>query len=124
MIPTPPASAPPGRSLPAVRARRCVRHPAREAAAQCRECGGPFCRECVSEHEGRLVCAPCLARLLKPTETAKRRGFGGVMRAAKLAAGVLVLWLCFYWLGSLLTKIPVEFHEGTIWREAAKRLNP
>lgn len=38
----------------------CFNHPERPAAARCPLCGVAFCRECVSEHNGRFLCASCL----------------------------------------------------------------
>lgn len=45
---------------------RCLFHPLREAAARCPHCGGTFCRECVTDEEGKLACPPCLRRLARP----------------------------------------------------------
>jgi hypothetical protein len=93
-----------------------VRHPAREAVARCPVCSGFFCRECVSDHSGRLVCAACLARELATATPARKTRFKGVGRAMGCAAGVLVTWILFYALGSLLLRIPTSFHEGTVWK--------
>jgi len=49
-----------------LRHARCLFHPLREAAARCPHCGGTFCRECVTDEEGRLACPPCLRRLARP----------------------------------------------------------
>ena len=35
--------------------RRCLHHPAREAVALCPECRRFYCRECVTEHAGRMI---------------------------------------------------------------------
>lgn len=106
-------------AAPALSARRCVRHPAREAVARCAACGGSFCRECASEHEGRLLCAGCLAKAVA-AEARPRRDFTPVRRFVTLTAGVLVLWLFFYGLGNLLVKVPVDVHEGTLWNPEAR----
>src|SRR3954462_9312368 len=53
----------PTRSL---RHARCLFHPLREAAARCPHCGGTFCRECVTDEEGKLACPPCLRQLARP----------------------------------------------------------
>jgi len=45
---------------------RCLFHPLREAAARCPHCGGTFCRECVTDEEGKLACPPCLRRMARP----------------------------------------------------------
>jgi len=49
-----------------LRHARCLLHPLREAAALCPHCGGTFCRECVTDEEGKLACPPCLRRLARP----------------------------------------------------------
>ena len=49
-----------------LRQARCLFHPLREAAARCPHCGGTFCRECVTDEEGKLACPPCLRRLARP----------------------------------------------------------
>lgn len=115
-----PGSAPTGGAL---HARRCARHEAREAAARCPECGGFYCRECVTEHAGRLLCAPCLARRAADAAPRRRR-LQGLRRGLRMAAGVTVLWLLFYWLGAVLVKIPPDFHDGTIWKKAAVEARP
>ena len=55
-------------AAPAISLRhaRCLFHPLREAAAQCPQCGGTFCRECVTDEEGKLACPPCLRRMARP----------------------------------------------------------
>jgi hypothetical protein len=94
--------------------RRCARHPEREAAARCPSCAGFFCRECIVEHEGRLLCTSCLAR---ETASAKARlaKWAGARRHLELAAAALAAVLVFYGIGSILLNVPPEFHEGTIW---------
>jgi hypothetical protein len=49
-----------------LRHARCLFHPLREAAALCPRCGGTFCRECVTDEEGKLACPPCLRKLASP----------------------------------------------------------
>ncbi|HXM11341.1 MAG TPA: hypothetical protein VN946_15435 [Terriglobales bacterium] len=55
-------------AVPAMSLRhaRCLFHPLREAAARCPHCGGTFCRECVTDEEGKLACPPCLRRMARP----------------------------------------------------------
>lgn len=97
--------------------RRCSNHPHREAAARCPACGRFFCRECVVEHEARVLCASCLAAILHPPRKRGRKVLGLIGHAARVAAGFLLLWLFFYYLGRILLVIPASFHEGTVWRE-------
>jgi len=116
MSPPAPAVLPP---MPAVRARRCARHTEREAVARCPACGGAFCRECVVEHGGRLLCAACLAKEAAEAAAAARpapQRLPAAGRALGLATGGLALWLLFYALGALLLKIPPAFHDGAIWQ--------
>ncbi len=98
-----------------IAAQRCHFHLDREAVARCPECGGFFCRECVTEHDDRVVCASCLKKLAQKTGERPAR-FAPVFRAAQIAFGVLVLWMFFYFAGRTLLATPSSFHEGTIWR--------
>jgi hypothetical protein len=117
----PPTYDRPGRATIQIHAQRCARHPAREAAARCPGCGGFFCRECVVEHEGRLLCSACLAK--QEAGGGSRRGrWLAVRRQLALAAAVFAAGLVFYALGSVLLSVPPAFHEGTIW--GAKADNP
>jgi len=71
---------------------RCWNHEAREAVCRCPGCGRPFCRECVSEHEARLLCAGCLAAASRG-----RTASAGRARVAAMAVvGVLLGWAIFY----------------------------
>ena len=118
----PPVPAP---SSPAtgLHTRRCARHTTREAAARCPACGEFFCRECVIEHHGQLLCAACLARRTAAAAQRRQR-FLGVRRAVRLAAGAVALWLVFYWAGVLVRKIPPAAHDGTVWKQLAERPAP
>lgn len=94
--------------------QRCFNHVQREAAARCPECGRCFCRECVTEHEGRVVCAVCLQRVARTAVSARAR-FGIAGRTLQFLAGVFVAWLFFYLIGAVLVALPDSFHEGTLW---------
>jgi hypothetical protein len=93
--------------------RRCFNHARREAVARCPACGNFFCRECITEHEGRMTCARCLLEDQAPRRS--RRFLSVVLRGFQLLAGVLVLWLAFFLMGRGLLKIPSSFHDGTFW---------
>ena len=93
---------------------RCSNHSQREAVACCPGCRRFFCRECITEHEHRVLCAACL-RALTPgatAETGRRAGLGLSLGAG---AGVFVLWVLFYLTGQALLLVPSSFHEGTGW---------
>jgi hypothetical protein len=95
--------------------QRCFNHAGREAAAQCPECRQFFCRECVTEHDDRVVCSACLKKLARQP-AAKRSVFAGIFRLAQFALGILLAWFFFFLIGAGLLKIPAAFHEGTLWQ--------
>ena len=89
---------------------RCRNHPAREAVARCPPCQRFYCRECVTEHDDRLVCAACLEKL--GASSARRRSGRRVLAAA--VEGLLGLALAFglfYTAGRFLAEIPTTFNE-------------
>ncbi len=93
---------------------RCRIHPEREAAARCPRCQGFFCRECVTEDAGRLLCATCQRAATAPAAGPRaRREFPGIV--ARASFGLMLLWLLFYSAGRLLILLPSSFHEGTLW---------
>lgn len=100
--------------------QRCLNHPAREAVARCPECARFFCRECITEHEERVICAECLGRLAQAgaqPRRADRLPLAGAGMLAQLAAGALLSWFCFYLLGRMLLALPSEFHaESFLWK--------
>lgn len=99
-----------------IAARKCVRHPAREAVARCSSCNEHFCRECVVEHAGVLLCAVCLAREAAGKTSEQKSADIQLGRTVLTVACVLLLWVVFYGFGQFLKTIPPSVHEGTIWR--------
>ncbi len=95
--------------------QHCFHHGARAAAARCPECGRFFCRECVTEHDDRVLCKTCIVKLRQPADRRSRR-FAGLIRLLQFSAGLLLIWFFFYYTGRVLMKIPAAFHEGSIWR--------
>jgi hypothetical protein len=94
-------------------AQRCLNPPAREAAARCPSCGHFFCRECVTEHDGKVICARCLAALAR-TPARPRRTLRHAGTALAALGGLVLLWLCFFLVGKMLLTIPTTFHDA-IW---------
>lgn len=91
--------------------QRCLHHPAREAVSRCPGCRGFFCRECVTDHDGRLLCARCLRTPVGTREdgsawAAKARWAAGAV------AGACFAWAVFYYAGALLASLPSQFHEA------------
>ncbi|MDA0322791.1 MAG: rhomboid family protein [Verrucomicrobia bacterium] len=101
-----------------VTSQRCFNHDQREAAAVCLECSRTFCRECVTEHDDRVICASCL-----PTIASRDAGRSTSLRPLLLALqgllGFALLWLSFFTLGQILLQMPAEFHDGADPAESA-----
>lgn len=93
---------------------RCFNHALREAVARCPECSRSYCRECVTEHEDRVLCAACLSRV-----AARERTQHGWLRrlgqATAIGLGVLFALAFFLLLGDWVVSLPDEFHERTLW---------
>lgn len=104
--------------MTALAEQRCLHHGDREAVARCPSCAHFFCRECITEHEGRVICAKCLARAVQKPERKKGR-LRGVLAMIPAVLSLFLLWFLFYSAGRLLLSIPSSFHEGTIWNTPA-----
>ncbi len=96
--------------------QRCFHHAQREAAARCPECQRFYCRECITEHEERVLCANCLKKVLHPP-LKERPWFVATLNTMQLIFGLSVLWMLFYLLGATLLSIDSSVHEGTVWKE-------
>lgn len=108
-------------SVATLAGQRCLHHPSREAVARCTVCASSYCRECIAEHDDRLICATCLQRLMRKTEV-KRRPYGkAVLWSGGVVAGVFLAWLSFYGFGRMLLMLPSSFHSE-IWGEETVEL--
>jgi hypothetical protein len=94
--------------------QRCFHHAHREAVCRCPNCANYYCRECVTEHDDRLICAACLRRLSSPAP--RQRALGRAAGLVSAFAGLLLAWLFFYYAGRALILIPSDVHEGTEWQ--------
>lgn len=103
--------------MTALTRQRCIHHETREAVARCPVCARFYCRECIVEHEGRVVCASCLAKEAAPAAAkgSARRRLAPLRRLAGAGAGLIVAWLAFYFLGRVLLAVPSDFHASKIW---------
>jgi hypothetical protein len=97
--------------------QRCLHHAGREAVARCPQCQRFFCRECVSEHDDRILCAACLRQLLTPPPVRHRGNFRVLVTLAQSALAVALIWFFFFLVGKGLLAIPTSFHEGTLWEK-------
>lgn len=104
---------------------RCLFHAEREAAVRCPGCRRSFCRECVTEHDGRLLCRGCLATsaLSLPSAATRRRW---AWLATLVSA--LGLWLGLFLLGEGIRRLPDPRHdlapEPSTSGEMSLRRNP
>lgn len=96
--------------------QHCFNHAAREAVARCPECLQCFCRECITEHDDRVLCTACLKKLARTMPFTKHPVFLKILQLAQCAFGILIAWFFFFLIGERLLKIPATFHEGTLWQ--------
>jgi len=87
--------------------QRCWHHGDREAVVRCPECRRFYCRECVVEHQGRMMCAACVDRGGEESGDRSRTAVWGVLGAC----GFLLAWVVFYYLGMALARVPSDFFE-------------
>jgi hypothetical protein len=92
--------------------QRCWNHEVREAVCRCPLCARHFCRECVTEHEARLLCAACLQGIARAAPARRRSR----VLLAPLAAlvGLLLSWSIFYVGGEILLEIAARAENP--WR--------
>jgi uncharacterized paraquat-inducible protein A len=97
-----------------LRQRRCANHQQREASARCPECGQYYCRECITEHDDRVLCASCLAKIAVKKDVARQK-WALVPRLALALFAMAATFLAFLLLGNLLLSIPSPFHSEGGW---------
>jgi len=120
MPPDPPAVRIIKPSATGLRHARCLFHPLREASARCPHCGGTFCRECVTDEEGKLACPPCLRRMARPPapKPSLMRGLRQIL--AGLTALVALVALIF---GLLRWRVNTPESHLNLGRMAADQLS-
>jgi hypothetical protein len=91
--------------------QRCWNHEPREAVCRCPECSRGFCRECVAEHENRLLCADCLKLVVRtPVGGRMWPGAGTVF----LLTGILLAWFVLFSVGEAVLTYTGRL-EQTAW---------
>jgi hypothetical protein len=98
--------------------QRCFHHSQREAVARCPECHQFYCRECITEHDDRVICAACLRKIAVAAAPTRRSFAHVVMPMVQTAGALVLLWLFFYFFGAALLSLPSSFHEGSVWMES------
>ncbi|CAB1076877.1 hypothetical protein D1AOALGA4SA_4674 [Olavius algarvensis Delta 1 endosymbiont] len=101
--------------MPDITHQRCHNHMQREAVARCPACGRFFCRECITEHEDKVLCAACLRKQVEPSGNTANR-WRGLWRFGHFLLGFLFLYILFYYFAQVLLALPSDFHEGTLWQ--------
>jgi len=103
--------------------QRCWNHSLREAVARCPECGRSYCRECVVEHEDRIICSGCLAKLAAAAaKPARSWSFRPALRFAAAFTGIIAAWFIYFVAGRVLLAIPDQSHAETLWRRTFQDL--
>jgi len=74
-----------------VSGQRCWNHGVRMAAGRCPACQFFYCRECITEHDGRMLCAGCVQ---KQTAAGTSEGTGNPF----WTAGLLLTAFAATWL--------------------------
>jgi hypothetical protein len=93
--------------------QRCWNHEGREAVCQCPGCSRSFCRECVTEHEARLLCAVCLEVEFR-TGRPRRSVMSGAAIATLALASLLFTWAIFFCLGEAIMSLNARLGQ-TAW---------
>jgi hypothetical protein len=93
--------------------QRCWNHELREAVCRCPACSRYFCRECVTEHESRLLCAACLQAIARAAP-ARRKGSRAVLGPLAALGGLSLAWAMFYVGGEILLEIAARAEQT--WR--------
>ncbi len=95
-----------------LRDARCHNHAGREAAARCPQCSRFFCRECITEHKGKMLCKECLSSMEHRKGDAEKwmRLTVHSLMLILFFTGFLMSWAFFFWTGRLLAAIPHKFH--------------
>jgi hypothetical protein len=101
--------------MPALPIRQhCWNHETREAVCRCPGCARSYCRECVTEHEARLLCAACLRKAL-PDAVSPRRA-QRVPRLVLLTAGLMLSWLLFLVIAAGVSEFAARMEQAA-WQE-------
>ena len=91
--------------------QRCWNHEAREAVCRCPQCGRSFCRECVTEHESRLLCATCLKTAAR-ARSAPRGRLRRLAPAGMTLTGAILAWAIFFGAAESLITLTERAERG------------
>jgi hypothetical protein len=91
--------------------QRCANHAQREAVARCPECKRHFCRECITEHSGKLLCNHCLEKV-SIKRAKKRDRIKTVACFLCCIVGFLIALGFFYAVANTIASIPQKYHRS------------
>src|SRR5258708_26363061 len=94
--------------------QRCFYHEFREAASRCPICSRYFCRECVTEHDNRVLCVECLKAIVAG-RAVRRSGMRRVLRGLLPVAGGLFSLACFYLSSRTVFLVSSVVSSRTVW---------
>ena len=96
--------------------RRCFNHADREASARCPVCQNDFCRECITEHKGKMLCVNCLKESTQKKQN-KKKIFAPVFYILLLAITVIIIFLCFVNMGRGIAFREINKHENASFKK-------
>jgi hypothetical protein len=86
--------------------------------ARCPECRRFYCRECVTEHDDRLLCASCLKKAAIAEDAAKPSAALGYIRSAiGVAFGFGAAWIFFVIVLFTLAALPTNWDFSEAWKD-------
>jgi len=85
------------------------------ASARCPQCRRFFCKECITEHSGKVLCTTCLSQTA-PAISDKHSRRAVLIHAIQFLTGLWLIWVFFYYVARILLLIPTAFHEGSLWQ--------
>ena len=91
--------------------RRCLNHAEREASARCPICKNDFCRECITEHKGKMLCVNCLKESTKKKKNHKKL-FTPIFYTLLLALTLIIIFLCFVSMGREIAFREISKHDS------------
>lgn len=96
--------------------QQCVLHPDRGAVARCPVCKRYYCHECITEHDGQVLCCHCLLQQVQDADNISSfmdrhaASFQLVAKPLLALGGLLLLWLIFAVIGTMLMRFPNNFY--------------
>jgi len=96
--------------------QHCWNHAQRGAVCHCPACHRPFCRECVSEHDSKLLCAICIKASVSAADGARARRMAPLWMATMAVASTLLAWAIFFSLGQIIME-SVTLADRSAWRD-------